>query len=112
MYKFHHRFYRDVQPFRDTVPFPEKLQCIMMIKVISALENGKTCHRYYSHSSLSQKIFTKNIIVTTVTYTLRSIKKKHICTRFTIIILFLTSDVKGGGAVVTNRMRTVKRENS
>lgn len=75
MYKFHHRFYRDVQPFRDTVPFPEKLQCIMMIKVISALENGKTCHRYYSHSSLPQKNFTKNIIVTTVTYTLRSIKK-------------------------------------
>lgn len=31
MYKFHHRFYRDVQPFRDTVPFPEKLQCIMML---------------------------------------------------------------------------------
>lgn len=75
MYKFHHTFYRDVQPFRDTVPFPEKLQCIMMIKVISALENGKTCHRYYSHSSLPQKNFTKNIIVTTVTYTLRSIKK-------------------------------------
>lgn len=38
MYKFHHTFYRDVQPFRDTVPFPEKLQCIMMIKVISAME--------------------------------------------------------------------------
>lgn len=62
MYKFHHKYYRDVKPFRDTVPFSEKLQYIMMIKVISALENGKTCHKYYSH----KKIFTKNIIVTTV----------------------------------------------
>lgn len=99
MYKFHHRFYRDVKPFRDTVPFPKKLQCIMMIKVISALENGKTCHRYYSHSPLSQKKLYKEHYRYNCNLYFKVNKKKtlHICIRFTIIILFLTSDVKDGG---------------
>lgn len=112
MYKFHHRFYRDVQPFRDTVPFPEKLQCIMMIKVISAME--KPAIDTTVTPLFHKKNFTKNIIVTTVTYTLRSIKKNltHLHKVYHNNSLLDFRSKRGGGAVVTNRMRTVKRENS
>lgn len=65
-----------------------------------------------------KKNFTKNIIVTTVTYTLRSIKKNltHLHKVYHNNSLLDFRRKKGGGgvrgAVVTNRMRTVKRENS
>lgn len=49
----------------------------MMIKVISALENGKTCHRYYNQPPLpfTKYLYNEHYCYNCVkTHTLKSIK--------------------------------------